>query len=160
MAAPYVTIVLPGAPKGKGRPRFTTIGGFARAYTEKKTVTYENALKAAGVAAMNGLQTLNEAIGISVVGYLPVPDSWSRAKRAAALAGDIMPTGKPDADNIGKMLDGLNYHPPAFKGDKEKRPIIWRDDAQIVSLHIMKFYGADPRLVVQVFRWFAAQSHG
>jgi Holliday junction resolvase RusA-like endonuclease len=114
----------------------------------------EARLKAAGIAAMEGLQTLNEALGVRVWAFMPVPESWSGTKRAAALAGDIMPTGAPDADNISKMADGLNHHPPRFKGDKEKRPIIWHNDSQIVSLHVMKIYDARPRLVVEVFRWF------
>jgi Holliday junction resolvase RusA-like endonuclease len=157
VSEPYVTITLPGSPRGKGRPRFSTRGGFVTAFTDKATVSYENALKAAGIAAMaaGGLSPLKEALGVQVMAYMAVPESWSKKKRAAALAGDIMPTSGFDADNLGKSIDGLNYHPPRFRGDKERRPIIWHNDANIVSLQVMKLYDADPRLVVSVFRWFA-----
>lgn len=153
MTTPYVTIVLPGAPRGKGRPRFSTVGGFVRTFTDKKTVDYETRLKLAGMAAMEGLQPLNEAISVHVMALLPIPDSWSARKRAQAVEGLIMPIGRPDLDNCVKVLDGLNYQPPAFRG--EKRPIIWRDDSQIVAFYGLKMYSEMPRLIVKVFRWFS-----
>lgn len=150
---PFVVITLPGAPRGKGRPRTRVVGNFATIYTDAKTRDYENALKAAGIAAMDGRESIDEPVSVEMRAYLPVPDSWSQKKRAAALAHEIMPTGKPDADNIMKMLDGLNHHPPRHKGDREKRPIIWRDDAAIVAMQFLKLYSEDPRLVIVVRRW-------
>lgn len=150
---PFVVILLMGAPRGKGRPRTRVIGEFATIYTDAKTREYENSLKAEGIKAMAGRAPLDEAVSVVVVAYLPVPASWSAKKRAAALAGDIMPTSAPDLDNIEKTLDGLNYHPPRFKGDREKRPIIWKNDSQIVSKQAIKFYGEQPRLEITVWRW-------
>ncbi len=153
MPEPFVVVILPGAPRGKGRPRFSTFGGFVRTFTDKKTRSYEDNLKAAGIEAMAGRQHLDEAISVVIRAYMPVPESWSRKKREAALANDIMPTTKPDIDNIIKLIDGLNHHPPRFKGDKEKRPIIWRDDSQIVAKQAIKLYSDNPRLEIAVFRW-------
>jgi Holliday junction resolvase RusA-like endonuclease len=131
------------------------IGEFATIFTDKKTRDYENALKAAGIAAMKGRPALDEALSVVVRAFMPIPQSFSRKKRESALAGDIMPTSVPDVDNLVKMLDGLNYHPPRFKGDREKRPIIWRSDAQIVSMQAIKVYSDRPRLVIDVWRWDA-----
>lgn len=153
MSEPFVSIRLMGPPLGKGRPRFTTIGGFARAFTPKETRDYENRLKAAGIAAMAGRSHLDEAISVVMRAFMPIPESWSRKKREAALANEIMPTTGIDYDNIAKMCDGLNYHPPRFKGDKEKRPIIWKNDSQIVAAQIIKLYSDRPRLVIDVWRW-------
>ena len=140
---------------GKGRPRFSTQGGFVRAFTPKKTRDYENQIKAAAIAAMGHvLEPLNEALGISVTAYMPIPESWSDKKRAAALAGDIAPTTKPDWENIAKLTDGMNHHPPRWKGDREKRPIVWGDDAHIVSAQVIKIYSDQPRLSIAVYRWF------
>lgn len=165
MAEPYVIIELPWpADKagrvratGKGRPRFSTQGGFVRAFTPKKTRDYENQIKAAAIAAMaaGALQPLNEALGLEVIAYMPIPESWSAKKKAAALAGDIAPTTKPDWENIAKLTDGMNHHPPRWRGDKEKRPIIWGDDAHVVSAYVFKIYDARPRLSIAVYRWFA-----
>jgi Holliday junction resolvase RusA-like endonuclease len=141
---------------GKGRPKFSTRNGFVTAYTPAKTRAFENQIKAAAIAAMDAAQlpTLHEALGLSIMAYMPVPESWSAKKRAAALAGDIVPTTKPDWENIGKLTDGINLYPPRFKGDREKRPIIWGDDAHIVSAQVMKLYDARPRLSIAVYRWF------
>lgn len=150
---PIVVIQLLGPPRGKGRPRTSVVGGFARIYTDNKTVDYEKALKAAGIKAMGSRPVELGPLSVVILAYLPVPKSWSKKDRAAALAGDIMPTGKPDFDNITKMLDGLNYHLPRFKGDREKRPIVWKDDSQIVASQFLKQYSEHPRLEITVWRW-------
>lgn len=150
---PFVVVQLMGAPRGKGRPRTRVIGEFATIFTDAKTRKYENDLKAAGIAAMAGRAPLDEPVSVVVYAHMPVPDSWSAKKRASALAGDLMPTTAPDIDNLVKMIDGLNYEPPRFKGDREKRPIIWRNDAQIVSMQAIKTYSAHPRLEITVWKW-------
>lgn len=146
-----------GPPKPKGRPRTRVVGTFATIYTDPKTRKYENELKAAGIAAMKGRPALDEALSVVIRAFMPIPQSFSRKKREAALAGEIMPTSGIDLDNIVKQLDGLNYHPPRFKGDREKRPIIWRNDSNIVSMQAIKVYSDRPRLVIDVWRWDAAE---
>lgn len=150
---PFVMISLLGAPRGKGRPRTRVIGQFATIYTDPETRKYEAALKTAGIKAMDGREPIDEAVSVVVHAYMPISPSWSAKKKAAALAGDIMPTSGIDLDNIVKMLDGLNYHPPRFKGDRERRPIIWHNDSQIVSMQAMKLYSAHPRLEITVWKW-------
>jgi Holliday junction resolvase RusA-like endonuclease len=140
---------------GKGRPKFSTRGGFVRAYTPAKTRSFENKIKAAAIKAMEGLVPLNEAIGLDIIACMPIPESWSAKKKAAALAGDIAPTTKPDWENIAKLTDGMNLHPPRFKGDREKRPIVWGDDAHVVCGRVIKKYDAHPRLTISVYRWFS-----
>jgi Holliday junction resolvase RusA-like endonuclease len=152
-AGPFAFIRLMGEPKGKGRPRTRVIGQFATIFTDAQTRNYENKLKAEGIKAMSGRAPIAEAVAVVVYAYMPVPNSWSAKKRTAALAGDIMPSTGIDLDNIVKMIDGLNYHPPRFKGDREKRPIVWKNDSQIVSMQAMKSYSAQPRLEITVWRW-------
>lgn len=153
MTEPVVSIVLMGPPRGKGRPRTRVVGDFATIFTDKKTRQYEDALKAAGIAAMKGRPALDEAVSIVVRAFMPIPESWSKAKRAAALAQEVMPTTGIDLDNIVKMVDGLNHHPPRHKGDREKRPIIWKNDSQIVAMQAIKVYSDRPRLVIDVWKW-------
>lgn len=150
---PYVVIQLMGPPRGKGRPRFGRRGAFTAVFTDKNTMAYENALKAAGIAAMEGKAVLDEPVSVIIRAYMPIPASFSKLKRMNALNGDLMPTTMPDLDNICKMVDGLNHHPPLHKGDKEKRPIIWRNDSLIVSMQAMKLYSELPRLEIVVSRW-------
>lgn len=150
---PFVTLCLDGPPRAKGRPRTRVIGKFATIYTDSETRKYENSLKAEGIKAMGDREPTAEAVSVAVHARLPIPPSWSAKKRSAALSGDLAPISGIDLDNIVKCLDGLNYHPPRFKGDKLKRPIIWHNDSQIVSMQAIKSYSAHPRLEITVWRW-------
>lgn len=136
---PTVHIELAGPPKGKGRPRIgRTPTGKGIAFTPKETRNYEAALRLMGQAAMRGAAPIEGPISVVMLGVFPVPLSWSKRDQAAAAAGALRPTGKPDMDNCIKMLDALNG-------------VVWRDDAQIVRLIVDKVYGDRPRLEVDVY---------
>lgn len=135
-----IEIILAGNPRGKGRPRFVNRGAFVSTYTDAKTRKYEDDLRKVAVAAMVGRAVLDEPLSVVVEAHMPVPDSWSRVKRAKALAGELMPTGKPDCDNIIKGVDAFNA-------------VVWRDDSLVVRLEFLKFYSASPKLVVRIFLW-------
>jgi Holliday junction resolvase RusA-like endonuclease len=138
-----VIIELPGEPRGKGRPRFARRTGHA--FTPQKTASYEACLRHEAALAMSGRLPLKGALAVQIGAYFGVPTSWGAKKRAAALAGEIRPTKRPDADNICKMLDGLSG-------------IVFGDDAQIVSAIIEKHYSDRPRLRVEVARFGGAAS--
>jgi len=77
-------------------------------------------------------------ISVKVMAGLPVPKSWPEWKREAALQGRVVPTGKPDEDNLGKAAkDALNG-------------VAWLDDAQIVFGSVWKFYAAQPGVKIEV----------
>ena len=146
MTDPYVVITLPGAPRGKGRHRSRIITPrgrkpFVSQYPDPETAAYEADLAAVARQAMIGLPTLDEALSLTVEAFVPVPASWSYRKANDALAGRIVPTGKPDADNYYKVVDALNG-------------IVWRDDSLVVSGQVEKSYSATPCLRVSVWRWF------
>ena len=68
-----------------------------------------------------------------------MPTSWSGKKQRQALAGEVMPTSKPDADNVVKaVFDGLNG-------------VLWRDDVLVVDLRVRKRYSATPCVRVEVW---------
>lgn len=68
----------------------------------------------------------------------PIPQSLSKRKKREAIAGLIMPTTKPDGDNILKVvMDALNG-------------LAYDDDKQVVKMGIIKVYGVNPGLMVQV----------
>ena len=138
-----IIIELAGEPRGKGRPRFVRRTG--NAYTPASTASFEACLRHAAALTMAGRPPLEGALAVQVSAYFTVPQSWPAKKKAAALAGAIRPTKRPDADNICKMLDGLNG-------------IVFRDDAQVVTATIEKFYSDRPRLTVEVAQSFAACS--
>lgn len=138
---PFAVIWLAGAPRGKGRPRFGRRGDFVAVWTDKKTVGYEELLKEVARAAMVDAVMRLGPVTVRVEAAMAVPASWSRRKQTAALCGDLWPTGKPDFDNVAKIVgDALNK-------------IVWKDDSQIVACTFVKFYSASPGLKIIVADW-------
>ena len=132
-----IEIVIPGEMRGKGRPRFSARGGFARAYTDTKTANMETWVRSCAVDQV-GQPMLDGPISLTVTIGVGIPASWPKKRRADALAGRLRPTGKPDADNTVKLLaDALNK-------------IVWRDDAQITDLLFAKHYVEAPQTVLTV----------
>lgn len=131
-----VIFEIPGQPVAKGRPRISTRGGFARAYTPKKTVNYEARVALAARDAMEGAPPTLEPVSVSIAIGLPIPQSWSKKKQALARANALRPCSRPDIDNYIKAV---------FDGGNE---IIWKDDSQVVSLQARKFYTDTPGISV------------
>jgi Holliday junction resolvase RusA-like endonuclease len=138
MTKPFsVSFIVPGHPFGKQRSRSTKSG---RHYTPQETVRYENLVMMQAMQAMQDRPPVDIDVGLMFVAVFPVPDSWSAKKRAAALAGDIRPTKKPDLSNIQKALeDGMNS-------------VVFKDDSQITeSGGSKKIYGETPCVKVCVY---------
>lgn len=138
MAHDMLTIHVPGDIRGKARPRFGRgPGGHVRVYTNAKTTNAEAWVKQCAVEAV-GSPCLEGPLSLAVAITVSIPASWSKRKQADALTGLLRPTGKPDADNTLKLLaDALNG-------------IVWRDDAQLVDVRVVKSYGAVPGAVLLV----------
>jgi Holliday junction resolvase RusA-like endonuclease len=136
-----VKFIVPGEPYGKGRPKFSTAGGFARAVTPEKTATYENLIKLEYQAQCPGQRFEKEhALGMLITAYKPIPSSTSRKKSRLMLDRLIYPGKKPDWDNIGKIYcDALNK-------------IAFFDDTQIVDGRVVKLYAEQPRVEVEIWR--------
>lgn len=133
-----VIVTLPGLPQGKGRPRASTRGGFARLYTPEKTRAYEALVRAQAVAAMADREPLAGPVELVLRAVFVPPLSWSRRRQERAVVGDVKPTGKPDLDNISKAWsDGLNG-------------VVYRDDSQIVRMQLEKRYGPSALVVASV----------
>jgi Holliday junction resolvase RusA-like endonuclease len=137
-----IRVFIPGVPQGKGRARTRVVHAngraFAAHYTPAKTRTYEGVIATAGSTAMNGAPPMTCPVRLEIVAVVPVPASWPNWKRAAALRGDVLPTTKPDMDNVEKaLLDGFNE-------------VIWKDDVQVVRCVKEKRYGELPGVTVHV----------
>lgn len=132
-----ITFTIPGEARGKGRPRAFRRGAHVGMYTDAKTASYENLVKLAASEVMDG-SPLECAVNVSIWIKCQIPQSWSKKKSAAALSGDLMPTGKPDLDNVAKaILDAMNG-------------IVFVDDKQVVHLTVSKSYGVEPCAIVKV----------
>ncbi|MEH6434309.1 RusA family crossover junction endodeoxyribonuclease [Massilia sp. DD77] len=133
-----IEFIVPGQPVPKGRPKFARRGKGVVAYTPAKTAAYESLVQHAASAAMLGREPTARPVKLVVRLALGVPASWSKKRRIMAIAGAIRATKKPDADNVLKGLkDGCNG-------------IVWKDDAQVVCIELLKFYGEIPCAAITV----------
>ena len=134
-----ISFTIPGAPVGKGRPRFARRGNFVTTYTPERTASYENLVKFhAAMAMKNGKPLLKGALSVLFSIHAPIPASWSKKQKEAALKQELRPTTKPDLDNCAKLLaDAMNG-------------IVYDDDKQIVDMLVRKQYSDTPRVEIKV----------
>lgn len=141
-----------GKPIGKARPRVTK----RATYTPATTTRYEDLVR---YAALNNLKEdfeENEPLSVEVIAFFEVPKSYSRNKKTDCLAGWELPTKKPDADNVGKIImDGMN---PKMRRDKRLHKMVevmrgvYHDDKQVTTLLVKKRYAERPRVEVRIKR--------
>ncbi len=113
-----------GDPIGKQRPRFTKTG---RTYTPKKTSDYEGMIADKAMVAMGPVTPLETPVAVYIYINHAIPASYSKKRKEACLNRFERPK-KPDLDNVAKAyLDAMNG-------------IVYKDDVQVVSLHVTKRY--------------------
>lgn len=123
-----------GDPVGKQRPRFTKMG---RTYTPKKTSDYESKISSAALSAMCPQLPLETPVAVYIYINHAIPASYSKKRKEACLNRFERPK-KPDLDNVAKaFLDSMNG-------------IVYKDDVQVVSLHVTKRYDTIPSVHVCV----------
>ncbi len=133
-----LTFELPGHPQGKGRARAFRRGNFIGHYTPAETRSYEGMIREAAYREMDGREPTRAPVEVILTAIFDVPQSFSKKKRAEALANHLKPAKKPDIDNIGKAFqDAMNG-------------VVFRDDSQIVWVTYAKVYGLVPKVVVTV----------
>lgn len=127
-----IKFTVPGNPRGKQRPRICRIRGKTITYTPKETTEYEKLVKASYTAVSKAKFERNLPLEISILALYPVPKSVNKKLKSSMLKGGILPTKKPDSDNIIKIiLDALNC-------------VAYRDDAQICKVYFEKMYAEKP----------------
>lgn len=129
--------VVYGEPTGKGRPRFTSFSGHTRSYTPKKTEIAEAIIRCEYERQVGKMFNFGSVpVRLVIRAYSGIPKASSRAKRLEMELARILPTKKPDIDNIAKLvMDSLNG-------------VAWEDDKQVCALEASKFYGERPRIEI------------
>jgi hypothetical protein len=126
-----------GSAVAKGRPRM----GRGAVHTPEATRKYEEVVKTAAIVAMGNTPPIRGPVKLLITEGRAIPASWPAKRREAALRGDERPTGKPDLDNVAKLIkDALNE-------------ICYDDDAQVCMLFVQKIYVAEPQVEVSVSAW-------
>jgi len=130
-------IIITGQITGKARPRLN--GNTGKVYTQRETKRYED-LIAWCYKTQRGEFFYDLPVKATILAEYAIPKGTPKAKREAMLAQSILPTKKPDIDNIEKIvLDALNG-------------IAYKDDKQVVKTDCIKKYAAESRLLVKVER--------
>ena len=134
-----ISFTVPGEPRGKGRPRFSTANGRVTTRTPHETAMYENLIRLEYQRQCAGMRFADDAeLAMTLFAYYAIPKSASKKKKLAMLKSEMRPIKTPDLDNVIKAVgDSLNQ-------------IAYRDDAQIVEVHACKHYSTEPRLEIVI----------
>jgi Holliday junction resolvase RusA-like endonuclease len=125
-----ITFKVDANPVGKQRARYVKRGNFVQAYTPEKTRTYETLIRDSAIEAMGSSEPLETPVNLYLYIRVPIPKSYSKKKVEDCLNGLDKPIRKPDSSNILKSVeDGMNG-------------IVYKDDSQIVNLHVTKVYSS------------------
>ena len=138
-------IVIPGSPVPNARHGMRVIGKHACAY-DKQAKQKAQAKRDLSIqfdklqVEQNDLEALySSPLCVSLSYHMPIPISDSKAIRNQKLWGLILPTGKPDSDNLNKWTFDI------------ANGILWRDDAQIVKYEKLEMiYSETPCTILEV----------
>ena len=127
-----IKFIIPGPAQAKQRPRVNRNTG--RIYTPGATHKYEKLVKE---SYGDNPCFEDQFISIKILFKFEVPKSYSKKKRAEALAGNLRPT-KADIDNyIKSVLDGLNK-------------VAFLDVRFIYCLTSAKIFSVDIEVIVEI----------
>ena len=105
----WVGFTVLGKPKGKARARTSFNNGKVHAYTPKITTDYEENVRTSYWNAVRHKFAKKIPLEATILAFYAIPKSSSRKIKEEMLNGDILPTIKPDCDNVIKIiLDALN----------------------------------------------------
>lgn len=149
MAAIRITVTGTPVAKGRGRGRVLMKGGqpvvsqktgqpVVTVFTPANTRKWEKDAKDQARGVMGNRVPLAVPVRVTVVSYFPVPTSWAPWKREAALQHRIVPTGRPDGDNVLKAAKDAICS------------IVYLDDSFVVASQVVKAYSARPRVEITV----------
>ena len=160
-----IEFTVPGMPQGKARPRVCRINGKSVTYTPKKTSEYERLIRARFVTELDKSHTEFSAgkdneilrflnakkqtlqrpyfekdtpLEMKILALFPIPKNTSKKIKFLMLRDEILPTKKPDSDNIIKAIcDALNN-------------VAYEDDKQICRIYFEKKYAQIPCVKVRI----------
>lgn len=125
-----------GEPVPQGRPRLCGRGRFVRAYDPPKSKAYKQLIKD---TIEHPKQIAEVPLLFELNIYRKIQKSGSWQSRQDKKNGLILPTTKPDVDNVLKgVMDALSG-------------IVWKDDNQVCDVICRKRYSEHPRIEFKVY---------
>lgn len=129
-----VTFTVPGEPVAQPRPRVSTAGGFARAYTPSTHPVHAYRKAVAMQAKAAGLRTTGDMLDVAIIAAFARPKSH-RTKAGLRKGAPALP--RPDVDNLAKaVLDALQE--------------VIGDDTHVMRLSVEKRYDDEGSTTIAV----------
>ena len=133
-------IIIEGRAVPQGRPRAVRMGAGVRMYDPPKSKAYKQmvAAKVRSYMKINDIEMLEDPLIVHLNFYFKPPKSYTKKKLKLIEEGKLHYTKLPDTDNLAKsILDSCNK-------------LLFKDDAQIVSLTSSKHYSKEDYVDVKV----------
>jgi len=135
----YFFLVVPGQPIGKARARTVKAGNKFISFTPKNTRCYEATIRQFFAALYPAAVPFAGPVYITANVYVQLPNSRDKKKDKEKIDADkLRATGRPDTDNC------LKSFTDALAG------LAYRNDSQVVTIHVEKFYSRRPRAEIEV----------
>ena len=134
-----VSLVIPGVPTAKGRPRFARAGKFVRVYTPKETVSAENFIRLMFYENYPLHTILTGALRMDLFAFMPIPKSTPKKLAAIMETERVAHIKKPDRSNIMKLVEDALH-------------LCYVDDCQIYCGWFSKHYSPFPRLEIKIYK--------
>ena len=135
-----INFKIEGRAQPQGRPRAVRMGVGVRMYDPPKSKAYKQmvAAKVRSYMKINGIEMIEDPLIVHLNFYFKPPKSYTKKKLKLIEEGKLHYTKLGDVDNLAKgLLDGCNK-------------LLFKDDAQIVSLISSKYYGKEDYVDVKV----------
>jgi Holliday junction resolvase RusA-like endonuclease len=132
-----ISFVVDGEPHAQQRARATTVDGKVRMYDPIESVNFKELV---GYTALQyrPKELLDGPLTVTLDICRLIPKRFSKKDTQDAIAGRKRPITKPDSSNYLKGVeDALNG-------------VIWKDDSQIVTLIVRKWYGVRPGTFIKI----------
>lgn len=142
-----IKFIYHGEAVGKGRPRVSRRGNYVHTYTPEKTRNFEEAIRFEFMASNcepMPVYPKEVPLKVIVVVGVAIPQSYSKKKQEMCRKGLLVPSKRPDLDNICKSVFD------ALQGEKGSGGYAFVDDSQIVAIHAQKLYSEKPFVEVVI----------
>lgn len=133
------TFTVYGEPFGKQSVKAYVRGGRVHTYSSKENIDYQTLVKLSYLDKYEGVYFGdNTQLKLTIIAYRSIPKSTSNKRRLLKEQKEIRPITRPDTDNISKAVcDSLNK-------------LAFRDDSQITTLIVKKYYATIPRVEIEI----------
>lgn len=124
-----------GNPVAQKQTRFTCNCGSGRCYDpsshDREKIQWQ-------IRPFAPKEPITGPVSLEITFFMPIPKSTSSVRRRQMLNRIILPTVRPDQDNLAYLITN------------SLKKIVYEDDNQVVEQHVYKFYGDEPKTIIKV----------